>query len=106
MNEFTWYVASLMAGAGASCGYFSGLWWTTNRMVSSRRPLVVYSLSLIARMGLLLFGMWLLIQISVTHSAFAIAGFLIARLVIVSSTGSFRSTARITQLHGSGDCRP
>jgi F1F0 ATPase subunit 2 len=56
MNEFLFLPPPLVAGLLLGAVFFGGLWWTVIRAVSSQRPALWFSGSMLLRMSITLVG--------------------------------------------------
>ncbi len=84
-----WEIAlSFLAGSLMGIFFFGGLWWTVQRLPHARAPALLALLSLIFRAAAVL-GIFYLILTAFSgtgwpHLLAALAGFVLARLVMVS----------------------
>ena len=76
-------VTGLASGLALGVVFFGGLWWTTQRLLHSRRPALLALTSLLVRMGCLAAGMYLITRIGAVAAVAAAAGMLVVRSVIV-----------------------
>lgn len=83
MNE---HLALIMAGlAGCLLGtlFFGGLWWTVRKGVSSKRPVLWFSGSLLVRTGIVLAGFYLISGGRWVRLTACLLGFVIARFIVI-----------------------
>ncbi len=81
MNRITTGLAGL-AGLGIGTVFFGGLWWTVRQGVTSKRPALLFTGSMVARMGFALTGFYF---VSAHHWERAVAcliGFVAARMAV------------------------
>ncbi|MBI1173386.1 ATP synthase subunit I [bacterium] len=79
---------TLVMGAGAvlGMGFYGGLWWTVRRGFVSPRPALWFAGSLILRMSLTLYGLYLIGGTAWPRWLAAVVGFALARLVVQRAT--------------------
>ena len=82
-------LASLSAGTVLGILYFRGLWKTVLRLPDFRNPARSVSLSFAARAILVVTGFFLIMQGRTDRLAAALAGFLIARQILIHRLGKF-----------------
>ena len=79
-------VAALGAAVGlgllAGALFFGGLWWTVRKGVSSKRPALWFSGSLLLRMSVALAGFYLVSGRHWERLLLCLLGFVVARLVV------------------------
>lgn len=84
----------ILAGLGGlvwGLAYFAGLWWTVRRMAGAASPLTLALASFVVRAGLLLAGLALLAGGDVFRLLAALAGFVLARQILLARrAGSLR----------------
>lgn len=86
MNEFLQMALNPLAGGALGILFFGGLWWSTRRAVSARRPALWFAGSLALRMALVLSGLYLLSDGRPTPLLLALLGFVAARACVISLT--------------------
>lgn len=81
----SWFevLVSLVAGGVLGLLYFGGLWWTVHKVQKSNRPILFYSVSFATRLILIATCLILLLQVGSWHLLISLAGFYLARLVLV-----------------------
>jgi len=86
MIDFVTMVAVFFAGLVLGGGFFGGLLWTVNRGISSKRPAVLFLGSSLIRTATVLFSFWLLSAGRWERMLICLAGFFIARIVLIFFT--------------------
>jgi len=81
MGEFSFLAPPLAAGLLLGAFFFSGLWWTVNRGISSQRPALWFFGSMLARMSVTLAGFYFVGQENWKRWLTCLLGFVLARLV-------------------------
>ena len=79
MNEHLALVLAWLAGCGLGTLFFGGLWWTVRKGISSKRPALWFSGSLLLRMGIVLAGFTLVSGGHWKRLLACLLGFVIAR---------------------------
>ena len=82
MNEPLVLVLAGMAGLVLGAIFFGGLWWTVRKGVSSKRPALWFSGSLLLRMSVALAGFYLVSGRHWERLLVCLLGFVMARLVV------------------------
>ena len=82
-------LASLAAGLILGIIYFRGLWQTVVRLPDFRRPAWSMAWSFVARVGIVMTGFFFIMQGHLERLAVAMAGFLLARQILVRRLGRF-----------------
>ena len=93
MNESLRMLLSLAAGALLGTMYFGGLWWTVQKGLSSRRPALCFSGSLLLRTTATLAGFYWVGQGSWERLLSCLLGFVAARVVVAWLTRVEEKTA-------------
>jgi F1F0 ATPase subunit 2 len=91
-------IAALLAGVALGGLFYGGLWWTTARISTFRRPALSVFVSLALRMGVVLIGLFAVTGGRWDRLAVCLAGFLVARVVV---TWLARPATAITMANGS-----
>jgi F1F0 ATPase subunit 2 len=88
---------ALITGSILGCAYFGGLWWTVQRMPTTRRPVVLYIFSLALRAALLLLAVYLvLVQMGVVSLIALLCGFVMIRAWLIHRWGNqWETTATV-----------
>lgn len=76
------YLCCLFAGMVLGLFYFGGLWWTTKKALTARRPALLFILSFIGRNLLALAAFYFIMGGRWQRLLFALGGFIPARLLI------------------------
>jgi len=88
MNEWLPLALAFAAGLLLSAFFFGGLWWTVRRAVSSKRPALWFSGSLLLRMSVAVGGFYLVGRGHWERFVVCLLGFLMARVLAAWLTGS------------------
>ena len=91
MSEYLGGAAAVVAGMALGGVFFGGLWWTVKRGMASRAPALWFGGSMLVRTALVLAGFYV---IGVHHwgrMVLGLAGFGLARLVVMGLTWGFGS---------------
>jgi F1F0 ATPase subunit 2 len=80
-------IGSFLAGGALGAVYFYGLFLTVRRLPGARRPALLMMGSFLGRTAVVLAGLYLVMGGGVWFLAAAVAGFLIARVVLVKKLG-------------------
>jgi F1F0 ATPase subunit 2 len=83
MNETLTLTLAGLAGAALGAVFFGGLWWTVRRGVSSLYPALWFFGSGLLRTGIVVAGFYLVGGGQWRRLVSALAGFLVARLVVL-----------------------
>jgi F1F0 ATPase subunit 2 len=84
MNDFHWSLAiAFVAGGALGVFYFGGLWLTVQRLPRSSNPHLLALASFIARIAVLLTGVWFVMDGRWERAAACLAGLLVARTALV-----------------------
>lgn len=75
-------ILSLLLGILLGAFFFGGLWWTVQKMTGGSRPYMLFATSFIVRTTVLLTVLYLLLAGGWQFMLTALAGFLIARILI------------------------
>lgn len=82
MNEIFVFSLAMMAGLLLGIVFFGGLWWTVQKGISSGKPAVWLSGSLLLRMGIALAGFYFTADGHWDRLLACLSGFLIMRTVV------------------------
>ena len=82
MSEWLWLAASLIAGIGLGGVYFGGLWWTVNRLMTAKNPVLIAPVSLLVRAAVTVAGLYYVSDGSWLRLVVAMAGFIGVKVVI------------------------
>lgn len=86
MNDYWVLIASFITGAALGIFFFGGLWWTVLKGVQSKRPGLMFSLSMLIRTGVVLAGFVIISQGHIERLALCLLGFFIARGAVMRRT--------------------
>jgi len=86
MNETLTLVLAWMAGVGLGAIFFGGLWWTVRKGVSSKRPALWFSGSLLLRMSIALAGLYFVSGGRWERLLLCLLGVVMARQVLIRLT--------------------
>jgi F1F0 ATPase subunit 2 len=89
MTDVVYLIASLAAGAILGIVYFRGLWQTVLQLPDFKRPVWTMSWSFVARVGIVMSGFYFIMQGHLERLAIAMAGFILARQILVRRFGRF-----------------
>jgi len=81
---------ALAAGIGLGIFYFGGLWLTVRRLPTTRRPAFLSLLSFFGRLGVVLFGFYLVMGGHWERLLVCLLGFLGVRIILVRLWGPER----------------
>jgi len=88
MSDTMLFVFTLLAGVLIGAVFFGGLWWTVQKGVVSQSPALWFSISLLLRTGITLSGFYFISGGDWKRLLGCLAGFIIARLIIVRLTAA------------------
>ena len=94
MNETLTLMLAALAGAGLGALFFGGLWWTVRKGVSSGHPALWFLGSGLLRMGIVAFGFYFVGGGQWRRLVGALAGFIVARLVVLWLTRPARENQK------------
>jgi len=94
MNEHLALVLAGLAGCGLGTLFFGGLWWTVRKGISSKRPALWFSGSLLLRTGIVLAGFYLVSGGHWMRLLACLFGFVIARFCVMLLVRSHRFTQK------------
>ena len=87
MNEVWTLLLVILAGFVLGILFFGGLWWTVQKVLSSRRPTLWLLGSLVLRTTVVLAGLYVVAGDDWQRLLLCLSGFLIARVIITRYTG-------------------
>lgn len=101
MSDVMMSILSVLAGVALGAVFFGGLWWTVRRALTSQQPAFLVLGSMLGRTGLVVVGFYLVSGGEWQRLLFCLAGFVIARLILVrvlpnTDAPSVRSAAEMT----------
>ena len=91
MSEFSLplqFVLSALAGMLLAFGFFAGLWWTVNRILTSPSPHLLVGGSFLIRMAIVLMGFWYIAREGWQQLLVAAGSFLLMRFLLIKRLGS------------------
>ena len=91
MGKLLPLIVALAAGMGLGIFYFGGLWWTVRRLPKARRPAFLSLLSFFGRLGVVLFGFFLVMDGQWQRMLVCLLGFLGVRVILVRRWGPKKS---------------
>jgi F1F0 ATPase subunit 2 len=97
MNEILSVIPALVTGVLVGAMFFGGLWWTVQQGVSSTRPALWFSVSLLLRTTLTLAGFYVVSDGHWERLLFSLLGFTIGRLVVTRLTRFPENPTRLAQ---------
>lgn len=86
MSETLMLLLVIMAGFILGLQFFGGLWWTVHRGLSSRRPTLWFTGSLVLRTTIVLAGLYLVAGDDWQRLLLCLFGFMIARVIVTRYT--------------------
>jgi F1F0 ATPase subunit 2 len=89
MTDAVYLLISLAAGIILGIFYFQGLWQTVLRLPEFKRPAWSMSWSFVARIGIVMSGFYFIMGGHLDRLAIAMAGFILARQILVRRLGRF-----------------
>ena len=92
MGELFPLMLALAAGMGLGMFYFGGLWLTVRRLPTARWPALLSMLSFFARLGVVLFGFYLVMGGHWERLLVCLFGFLAIRIILVRLWGPDRTS--------------
>lgn len=95
MNETFYLIVALLAGVFLGAIFFGGLWWTVQKLVSSKRAVLWFVGSLLLRTGITLIGFYFIALGHFDRLLVCVLGFIIARHIVIRLT---KSTEKPTYL--------
>ena len=87
MNDIIQVVIALAAGGLLGSFYFSGLWWTVQKMTGSRNPYRLMLISFLVRTLVVMACFYLLLHLGWSALAIGVLGFVVVRAVIIRKVG-------------------
>jgi F1F0 ATPase subunit 2 len=94
MNETLTLTLAGLAGAALGAVFFGGLWWTVRKGISSGHPALWFLGSGLLRMGIVVAGFYLVGGGQWPRLGSALAGFIVARLVVLWLTRPARENQK------------
>ncbi len=75
-------ILNFVAGAIVGLSFFGALWWTVQKGVRSSRPALLFTMSLILRMGFSFLFFFILAKYSWIYLLVGLAGFQVGRMMM------------------------
>jgi F1F0 ATPase subunit 2 len=88
MNNVLYMLLSCAAGLGLGLIFFWGLWFTIKKMVSAKKPALLFLGSLIVRVSITLVGFYYVALGNWQRLLICLLGFIVARFIIMHLTRS------------------
>jgi F1F0 ATPase subunit 2 len=88
MNETLSLTLALATGVWLGVLFFGGLWWTVQKMVSSKQPALWLIVSLLLRTSIVLAGFIFIARGHWERLPMCLVGFVVARLLVTRLTRS------------------
>jgi len=79
---------SLAVGMLLGTLFFGGLWWTVQKITGSESPYLISIASFFVRVAVVLAGFYFLLQADWSYLLAALAGFIIARIILTNKLKS------------------
>ncbi|MCJ7592459.1 MAG: ATP synthase subunit I [Woeseiaceae bacterium] len=95
MNETLNIVVALVTGVLLGVIFFGGLWWTVQKLVSSKRTAFWLFGSLLLRTGITLIGFYFIAHGHFDRLLVCLLGFIIARYVVIQLTKSAEKSTHL-----------
>ena len=96
------FVVVFVVGTGLGLFYFGGLWLTVQRLPVTKRLALLTLGSLVGRMGISLFGFYLVMDGQWERLLVCLSGFVLVRVILVRRWGPGRANIQSTVREGSG----
>ena len=94
MSDLLLLALAAIGGLALGLFFFGGLWWTVRRGVTSRHPALLFTGSLVLRLGVTVGGLWLLSAGDWQRLAAGLIGLLLARWLVTRWTRPASDYAR------------
>ncbi|MBU2945331.1 ATP synthase subunit I [Zobellia uliginosa] len=86
MNDLVITLLVLFGGSCLGFLFFGGLWFTSKKMLSSKKPVLWYLGSLFIRVGLTLLGFYYMGQNNFKYMLICLLGFIGTRFIVIRMT--------------------
>lgn len=86
MNDLVMYLLVLFGGSCLGFLFFGGLWFTSKKMLTSKKVVLWYLGSLFLRVGITLLGFYYIGQNSLEYMLICLLGFISARFIVIRMT--------------------
>lgn len=97
MNEYLVLVFALVSGIVLGLFFFLGLWWTVRRMNDTKYVAVWFLGSFLVRTVVVVIGFYFILGDSWQRLLAGLLGFMIARMVVIKSTGLAEKDKLLTE---------
>jgi F1F0 ATPase subunit 2 len=97
MNEILNLVLNLVTGILLGAIFFGGLWWTVQKVVSSKRSALWLFGSLLLRTSIALAGFYFVAQGHLERLLTCLLGFVAARLIVMWFTSSVEKSTHLAE---------
>lgn len=97
MNEPLSMAFALAAGMLLGGFFFTGLWWTVNKGVSSRRPALWFFGSMLLRTCIVVLGFYFILGDDWKRLLAGVVGFIVARLIVTRLTRVTQQQKQLVQ---------
>jgi F1F0 ATPase subunit 2 len=97
MDETLSLVLSLVAGILLGAIFFGGLWWTVQKVVSSKRSALWVFCSLLLRMSIVLAGFYFIAHGHWERLLMCLLGFVVARPIVMGFTRAAEKSTHVAQ---------
>lgn len=87
-NEIVNLLLAIMAGIVLGIVFFGGLWLTVKNGLESKWSMLIFAGSFLVRMAIILISFYFMVQSGWKIAGAGLAGFLIARVIVVRLTKS------------------
>lgn len=88
MNETFYIIVTFVTGVLLGSIFFGGLWWTVQKLISSKRSAFWFICSLLLRTGITLIGFYFIAHNHFDRLLVCLFGFIIARYIVIRLTNS------------------
>jgi len=86
MNDLAMTISVLLGGSSLGFLFFGGLWFTSKKMLTSKKPVLWYLGSLFIRVGLTLLGFYYIGQNDFKYMMICLLGFISTRFIVIRLT--------------------
>ena len=97
MNETLSLALSLVVGILLGAVFFGGLWWTVQKVVSSKQSALWVFCSLLLRMSIVLAGFYFIAHGHWERLLICLLGFVMARPIVMRFTGAVARSNHVAQ---------
>ncbi|RFS20183.1 ATP synthase subunit I [Chitinophaga silvatica] len=86
MNETMYNIFVFIAGIAIGILFFGGLWWTTRKALTSKKPAILFAISFVVRLGITILLFYALSGGHWEELLVCFGGFLLGRVIITVAT--------------------